>query len=180
MLIETATKPLGTVDCRALTQRVLDLDENIWFANPQRQQLFDVHAQTQSIVLIFCEGWPNVRILKHAGWSHLGREATPVMKEVIDRFYPTGGAILRAMMARLPAGCSIDRHRDKHPSFSIAHRIHVPLVTNPDVEFLVDEERVPTQENVAVEINNRLHHQVANRGATDRIHFIFDYAPPRD
>jgi len=180
MLIEGATRLLGMVDCRALTQRVLDLEESVWLANPQRQQQFDVHAQTQSIVLVFCEGWPAVRILKYAGWEHLGREATPVMDEVIGKHYPTGGVILRAMVARLPAGCRIHRHRDAHPSFSVAHRIHVPLVTNPEVEFLVDKERIAVQEGVAFEINNLLAHQVTNNGTTARIHFIFDYAPQRD
>jgi hypothetical protein len=30
----------------------------------------------------------------------------------------------------------------------------------------------------AYEINNQKVHSVMNKGATDRIHFIFDYVPP--
>ena len=59
----------------------------------------------------------------------------------------------------------------------VAHRIHVPLLTNPGVEFLVGTERIDTQPQYAFELNNKMAHAVANRGATARIHLIFDYAP---
>ena len=74
--------------------------------------------------------------------------------------------VLRAMFARLLPKCRIERHFDKHPSFAIGHRIHVPLVTNPDVEFIVGEERIPPRANYAFELNNMMPHSVSNNGST--------------
>lgn len=178
MLLHEPTIPLGTFDCRALSEKVLSLGEEAWGCDSRRQQDYDVHAQTQSIILLACEGWPKMTISRGNGWDLLAAQAVPVMDEVVRRHYPPGGSVLRAMMARLPAGCRISRHLDSHPSFSVAHRIHVPLVTNADVEFVVAEERVAPRPHFAFELNNHLYHRVANNGSTSRIHFIFDYAPP--
>jgi Aspartyl/Asparaginyl beta-hydroxylase len=154
------TVPLGKVDCQLLADKVMSLEEQSWKMDARRQRDYDVHAQTQSIILLCCDGWPDV------------------MDKVLTRHYPAGGTILRAMVTRLGPGCRIARHKDSHPSFSVAHRIHVPLVTNPDVEFMVGRERVPPRAHHAFELNNLMFHQVTNNGSSVRIHFIFDYAPP--
>ena len=178
MLMHEPTNPLGKFDCQALTERVLALDESAWAGDPRRQQDYDVHAQTQSIILLFCTGWPQVEVTRANGWELLAVDAVPLMAQVVKKHYAPGGTVLRAMMVRLPPGGRISRHKDAHPSFSIAHRIHVPLVTNPDVEFIVGTERVPPRAHFAFELNNLMFHQVANNGNEGRIHFIFDYAPP--
>jgi hypothetical protein len=152
MIVHEPTVPLGRVDCRALAERVLALDDEAWRADPRRQQDFDVHAQTQS--------------------------AQPVIDQIVGKRYAPGGQLLRAMVTRLGPGKRIARHKDSHPSFSIAHRIHVPLVTNPGVEFVVGPEKVPPRAGFAFELNNLMLHHVTNNGSEDRIHFIFDYAPP--
>lgn len=177
MLINTGTKPLSAVDCRDLTARVLALPEEAWFEDPRRQQAYDVHAQTQSLILSFCTGWPKVQVTRTQHWETLAGVAVPIVDEIIRKHYAAGGVVLRMMMARLPPGCRIQRHRDTHASFAVAHRIHIPLVTNPQVEFIVGSQRVPVREHFAFELNNLLPHQVTNNGSTARIHFIFDYAP---
>jgi len=53
----------------------------------------------------------------------------------------------------------------------------VPLLTNPQVEFVVSTERIATRAGHAFELNNKMAHAVANHGATARVHLIFDYAP---
>lgn len=178
MLIETAIRELGPVDCKALTERALAAGESDWYEDARRQSDYDVHAETQSIILTFCTGWPKVQVSLAKGWETFADVAVPVMKSVIAQYYPPQGRVLRAMLARLPPGCRIPRHRDAHPSFSVGHRIHIPLATNPDVEFIVGAQRIPPREHYAFELNNMMFHQVANHGATTRIHFIFDYAPP--
>lgn len=176
--MQYAIRHLGAVNCAALRAQVLSLGEDIWFEDQLRQIEFDnVHSQTQSVLLIFCEGWPNPTIAFHKGWTYLGEAAAAVMRAIVAEHYPPGGKVLRAMMARLPPGARIDRHRDLHPSFAVSHRIHLPLQTSSEVSFTVGDERVATEEGVAFELNNLLPHEVINRGATHRIHFIFDYVP---
>jgi hypothetical protein len=176
--VQHGIRELGPVDCSALRQQVLSLPETVWLEDQRRQTEFrNVHSQTQSIILIFCEGWPNPRISYHRGWAYLGAEAARVMRAIVVDHYPVGGKVLRAMMARLPPGARIDRHRDVDPSFAVSHRIHIPLQTNDQVSFIVDKERLPTDEGTAFELNNLLAHEVINRGKENRIHFIFDYMP---
>lgn len=177
MLIDEPIRSLGFVACEALTERVLCLDEGVWARDARRQTDYEVHEETQSVILIFCDGWPQVRVTHATGWSLLAEVATPVMEQVIRSWYPPGGIVLRAVLARLPAGCRIHRHKDAHPSFHVAHRIHVPLVTNPEVEFIVGTRLVAPCAHYAFELNNQMFHQVHNAGSTDRIHFIFDYSP---
>jgi hypothetical protein len=174
--IDGAIRPLGFVDSRRLIERVKATDEALWYADARRQDDYEVHAQTQSIILVFFTGWPEVRVTHAQGWSGFGDVAMPVMESLVARHYPPGGLVLRVVLARLLPGCSIDPHWDKHPSFSISHRIHVPLLTNPDVEFIVGTERIATAPEQAFELNNKLPHSVTNRGSTARIHLIFDYA----
>ena len=100
------------------------------------------------------------------------------MNEIIKRFYAPGGTVIRAMAAKLLAGSVITPHTDKHPSFHCGHRIHVPITTNPRVRFMIDGQSYQFKVGEAYEINNQKMHSVMNKGAEDRITFIFDYVPP--
>ena len=42
------------------------------------------------------------------------------------------------MAAKLKAGGKITPHTDRHPSFRIGHRIHVPITTNRRVRFTIN------------------------------------------
>jgi aspartyl/asparaginyl beta-hydroxylase (cupin superfamily) len=82
------------------------------------------------------------------------------------------------MAATLLAGAKITPHSDPHPSVHAGHRIHVPIVTNPRVRFMIDGRPYRFEPGQAYEINNQRSHSVMNKGSEDRIHFIFDYVPP--
>ena len=179
MILNEATAPLGKFNCATFTEKVLALDEQAWHSDDRRQADYDVHAQTQSIILLFCEGWPDIKVSRANGWDLLADEAMPLVNRVIEKNYTPGGTLLRAMVTRLGPGCRIARHKDSHPSFSVAHRIHIPLTTNPNVEFVVGSEHVPPRAHFAFELNNIMMHHVINNGDSQRIHFIFDYAPPK-
>jgi len=179
MKFDGRVRELGPVDCQALKDKVLSLDDEWWNLDISRQKNFDVHVGTRSIVMLFCEGWPNVQIKKRDAWDLLAAEATPLVQYITRTMYAPGGTTLRAMVAKMPPGGTIPSHRDKHPSFGIGHRIHVPLKTNDDVVFNVDGERQKMNVGEAYEINNLLLHEVFNHGDEDRLHFIFDYVPPK-
>ena len=174
------TRDLGPVDCAVLTDAVNDLDEAAWTEKEYRQKSFNVHRSTQSIVLCFIDldEWPNLAIARDVGWEPLGASAEPVMETIISRSYRPGGAVIRAMAVRLPAGARITPHVDEHESLRLSHRIHLPLVTNHRVRFFIDGVPHRFEPGRAVEVNNQMSHSVMNDGLSDRIHFIFDYLPP--
>ena len=180
MDIDTRLRELGEVDATALAAEILGLDDEAWHEEELRQETFEVHRETESIVLVFVnlDTWPELEVIKEPGWEHLVDVAVPVMHGIIERFYPKGGAIIRAMAAKLLAGGKIAPHTDSHPSFHIGHRIHVPITTNNRVRFMIDGRPHKLEVGKAYEINNQMNHSVANKGAEDRITFIFDYIPP--
>ena len=101
---------------------------------------------------------------KEPGWNRLAETAVPLMHSILRQWYPPGGTIIRAMAAKLLAGGRILPHRDSHPSFGVGHRIHVPIVTNPRVRFMIDGRPFQLEVGQAYEINNQKTHSVMNKG----------------
>ena len=179
MNIDGPLRELGEIDASALRDRILQQEEAAWHEDEFRQQTFDVHRETESIVMIFVDdsNWPQLEVRKEPGWDRIADVALPVMHEIIEKHYEPGGTIIRAVAAKLLPGAKILPHRDSHPSFHVGHRIHVPITTNPRVRFMIDGRPYQLELGQAYEINNQMKHSVANKGKEDRITFIFDYVP---
>ena len=180
MDIDVPLRELGAVNASALIEAVLGQDDAAWSEDESRQKSFYVHDQTRSIVLIALDDtkWPERNVHRGPGWDRLAEVAVPVMQEIIKEHYPPGGEVIRAVAAALRAGGNIKAHMDVHPSFHCAHRIHVPITTNPKVWFTIDGRPYQFGIGQAYEINNQKQHSVVNRGSEDRVTFIFDYIPP--
>jgi hypothetical protein len=173
-------RELGEFDSSALRDAILSQDDAAWNEDQYRQDKYEVHRQTESIVLVFTDGsdWPKSTVQKEPGWDRLADTAVPLMHAIIDKHYPKGGTIIRAMAAKLLAGGRIDPHHDQHPSFHCGHRIHIPITTNPRVRFMIDGRPYQFKVGEVYELNNQKQHSVMNKGTEDRITFIFDYVPP--
>lgn len=75
----------------------------------------------------------------------------------------------------LDAGASIRPHRDI--GYSLEHgkiRIHIPVITNDDVEIILNDNLVRMQEGECWYCNFHLRHEVHNRSEKPRIHLIID------
>jgi GNAT superfamily N-acetyltransferase len=83
---------------------------------------------------------------------------------------------LRAVrFLRLKSGSIIKEHRDHELGFEDGEvRLHIPIITNAEVEFMLNQVRVVMAEGECWYVNVNQPHRVANRGATDRIHLVID------
>lgn len=80
-----------------------------------------------------------------------------------------------ARLLGLGPGAFIREHSDHALDYADGEiRIHVPVESNPDVEFYVDGERLLLEEGGCYYVNVNLPHRVNNRGATERIHLVID------
>jgi len=96
----------------------------------------------------------------------------PNIQEALGRFECP---LQSARLLRLTPGSRIREHRDYKLGYEDGEiRIHVPVTSNPEVEFYLDGERVVMNEGECWYINFNLPHQVENRGGTDRIHLVVD------
>jgi aspartyl/asparaginyl beta-hydroxylase (cupin superfamily) len=76
---------------------------------------------------------------------------------------------------RLGAGAKILEHRDYMLGFENGvARIHIPVQTNPQVEFRLDGEVLQMNEGEAWYLNFNLLHSVNNNGMKTRIHLVID------
>jgi len=80
-----------------------------------------------------------------------------------------------ARLLKLDVGAEIKPHKDYCLGYEDGvFRIHIPIVTNPDVEFILDGERIIMEEGSCWYIDANKEHSVANRGTKDRIHLVID------
>ena len=178
MDIGVPIKDWGEVDTTSLREAILNQDDSAWEEDDRRQDDYDVHRQTKSIVMLFASlSWPRVTITREKGWDRIADIANPIMAEIIERFYTPGGTIIRAVAAKLKAGGNITPHIDSLESFAYGHRIHIPVTTNSLVRFMIDGRPYRFGIGNVYEINNQKTHSVMNAGKEDRISFIFDYVP---
>ena len=170
MDIDIPLRELGAIDTTALRDAILGQEDVAWYEDESRQKSFYVHDRTRSIVLVALDdsNWPYGGASRGPGWERLTDVALPIMQEIIKNHYPEGGEVIRAVAASLTAGATIKAHNDIHQSFHCAHRIHVPITTNPKVWFTINGRPYQLKPGQAYEINNQKQHSVVNRGAEDR------------
>lgn len=78
-------------------------------------------------------------------------------------------------LLRLKAGSNIREHRDYRLGYEDGEvRLHIPVITNPDVAFFLQGERIMMQEGECWYLNVNLPHRVDNQSKTDRIHLVVD------
>ena len=97
---------------------------------------------------------------------------SPVFQRALERFECP---LLSVRLMRLAPGSTIREHRDHCLSFDDGEiRVHIPVRTNPLVEFYLSGERVVMQEGEAWYLNLNEKHAVVNGGAEDRVHLVVD------
>nr|WP_121270712.1 carbamoyltransferase C-terminal domain-containing protein [Pedobacter schmidteae] len=96
----------------------------------------------------------------------------PYIREVLDTFQFEKLAV---RLMRLNVGAVIKPHRDNALGYEDGDfRLHIPIVTNPDVNFILGGERIVMDEGTCWYINANEEHSVTNEGTTDRIHLVID------
>jgi mannose-6-phosphate isomerase-like protein (cupin superfamily) len=97
---------------------------------------------------------------------------TPYFQEVLGAFRCRLDA---ARLMKLTPGSVIKEHRDHDLAFEEGKfRIHVPVQTNPEVEFHLNGRRVILAAGECWYLRLSDPHRVANRGTTDRVHLVID------
>lgn len=173
----STVRRLGTVDIAALRAAVLDIPEDAWDAeNDGKPNRFDALDKTRHIVFRFVSNFRDWRdSYDRPLWTSWRDLLEPVLRQATDEYGYRRGAFPRVMLARMAAGGVIQPHRDANPAAKWPHKIHVPLLTNDRVSFVVNGQTYKMAEGEAVELNNMGVHAVENAGTTDRIHLIFEY-----
>lgn len=169
-------RTLGPVDVTALKELVARTSERVWnLENDQKENKFACFHHTRHIVFRFIEGMrDHRRYYSNPIWNIWQAQLQPIMYQAIRPYGFFDPAFPKVMLARLAAGAVIDRHVDGAGSNLHTHKIHIPLETNEHAKIFIHDEPFHLEVGQAYEVNNLVPHWVENRGATDRIHLIFE------
>lgn len=176
---------IGRVETEPLLAALRGAHDTDWDADEDLRKRLSPYRQTRSIFLYFAAlaEIPLDRaplqsdIARRSGWRAFDPVVAPIMADIL-RAYSPGGAVVRCQLAMLNPGGSIPAHRDSAPLLKLSHRIHVPLITYPEVRFVIDGVNHKFEPGVAFELNNQRLHCVENPTPLPRTHLIFDYLPP--
>lgn len=156
-------------DLTRLLAEVAVLPSELWGTRGGR---VGVHNAAQAIFLrghAPAEG--NLPIEDRAALAHL-----PYIREIITSLIPAPA--LRCLLAMLPPGATIMPHMDHGDYFSKAIRIHVPIITSPNVWMFCADRSYNMQAGEIWALNNSTTHAVWNADpALGRIHLICDFLP---
>ncbi len=189
MNFDGSYRRLGELNVSLIKDLVLQLTNEHWSLNDVRQKRYEVHKSTQAINLVYDEDFRHMKPTVHEAYDLFAPVLYPIFNMITDYYEsseeilakfgkPVKGYFIRVNLVNLKAGGSIDEHRDMNFSLAHSHRVHLPIVTNPDVIFKVGSEELHMKEGEVYEINNRRLHSVVNAGQADRVHLILDWVFP--
>lgn len=93
-------------------------------------------------------------------------------KEILDGFLFEKTAV---RLLQLAVGAVIKPHSDHCLGYEdSSFRLHIPIITNSEVEFILDGKRLIMGEGECWYIDANFIHSVENRGKEDRIHLVID------
>jgi aspartyl/asparaginyl beta-hydroxylase (cupin superfamily) len=179
MQLDVPLKELFDCSVAQLKTALPPPSDKLWDVAEDRRNKHAVHNETRSIVFKWLDnGWtpgtsPIVADFDYAPKA-LARHANAFASKVVAHF---GGRVVKLMLAELRPGASIVPHRDVAPALHMAHRCHLPIVTNASVDFSIDGVAYQLKAGKAYEFDNTRVHSVANRGLATRVHLICDVMP---
>ena len=99
---------------------------------------------------------------------------TPIIKDLEERMC---GKAARVLLIRLDANKNVTEHTDTGDYLNAVRRFHIPIITNDNVYYTVNNEKINMKTGECWEINNRKPHSVDNDSNEDRIHLLIDIMP---
>ncbi|MEZ5448581.1 MAG: aspartyl/asparaginyl beta-hydroxylase domain-containing protein [Thiolinea sp.] len=99
-------------------------------------------------------------------------DRTPYFREVLETFQCP---LTSVRLMKLSPGSRIKAHRDHDLSVEAGTaRLHIPIVTNEQVKFVLNGERVVLNEGECWYLRLSDLHSVENNGITERVHLVVD------
>jgi Aspartyl/Asparaginyl beta-hydroxylase len=133
-----------------------------WSAIPLRCAAGETHPSRMIGVHSLAPHFVDTRFLDRA----------PAFAEVLARLHCP---LKSVRLMRLSVGSRIKEHEDYDPDAENGSvRLHVPVTTNDEVEFLLNRRPVAMAAGSVWYLNLAGPHSVANRGKSDRVHLVID------
>lgn len=151
-------------DAVALASEVSSLPSSAWVAHP------NAFPGNNAVRLITTDGMATDAIGgRMAATDYL--RACPYIMELMSEL---GGTWGRSRLMGLAPGAEVPAHADSHYYWRTHIRIHIPVITNPGVEFTCAGETVHMAAGECWVFDSFQRHEVHNRGDAHRTHLVLD------
>jgi len=147
-----------------MAREVSALPSSAWMPHPQN---FDGNI---AIPLVSPGGTMNDDFVGPMGATD-ALESCGYIKQIMAELNCTWG---RSRLMGLEPGAVVPTHVDVHYYWRTHLRIHIPVITNPQVGFTCDEKTVHLAAGECWLLDSFYRHSVDNRGSETRIHLVLD------
>jgi aspartyl/asparaginyl beta-hydroxylase (cupin superfamily) len=160
-------------DVKKMQEELLQIDHNAWQLHYQK---LHYEGDWSAIPLRSVNGdASNIFISPEANPQYKDTvflDKCTYFKEVLSTFKCT---LLAVRFLKLNAGAVIKEHKDADLCYEKGEiRIHIPVVTNDQVEFYLDKEKMLIQEGDCWYMNFNLPHSLNNKSKVNRVHLVID------
>jgi hypothetical protein len=165
------------LDVEKLSDLVRGIDEATWDEYDFRQNTFEVHKKTKTIPLLCLPETENPflltnRLTKPPLTEEFLSLGVRGCVEFLENYY--SGVVSEILLVKLLKNSTIPVHQDYGSTLGFIHRIHIPLISNENVFFTVNDDTINMKCGSLYEINNQETHGVSNLSKHDRVHIIID------
>jgi Aspartyl/Asparaginyl beta-hydroxylase len=161
-----------TFDVDALVPALARIDESDWEPHFNTQQYV---GDWSGVALRTTVGSPLALYPDPTGDEYADTPLLAASPELHDALARLECPLQTVRLLRLGAGATITSHRDHHLGYQHGEvRLHVPLMSGPDVTFWLDEVEVPMRPGECWYLDLTRMHRVTNSGATPRVHLVVD------
>jgi len=151
-------------DVERLQAELAALPPAAWAPHPNGE------AGNEAVRLISVNGGDNEEVNGTMRMTaHL--ERSPYLRQLLASF---GVVWSRSRLLKLAPGARVPVHADIHHHWFFRVRLHVPIVTDPQVRFTCDGETVHMAAGEAWIFDNWRLHRVENDSAIERVHLVAD------
>ncbi|GIL81892.1 hypothetical protein Vretimale_1469 [Volvox reticuliferus] len=195
--------PLMQVNIDKLKELVLGMPDEMWSPERQRRENAAVDGRkdnmnkfkpgVEALYMVFSDQ-STEHVYRFPYYDYFKSAIEPLLEQIVGK--EDVNKVVRLQFARMKPGTEIKPHQDMGGYAKFAHRIHLPVVTNPNVSFQVcpEVERqaslgrrvaatstkdclpIPMAEGMVFELNNRVMHLVLNRSNLKRVQMVVDVA----
>lgn len=155
-----------TFDAERLADEIDGIADSAWMPHPQRL------AGNSAVALISRDGTDNDDFsgrMQETG--HL--RGCAYLRQVLASFDEVLG---RSRLMKLAAGSEVALHVDFNYHWYSRVRIHIPVVTNPNVTFHCADQKTNMRAGESWIFNAWRRHRVTNESDQDRVHLVVDTA----
>jgi len=154
-----------TFDAFRLAAEIAEIDESDWRPHPEG------HPGNSAVPLIAVDGDPRNDAVRGVMLPAPMLERLPYVRQVLAAFHAVWG---RTRLMRLDGNAEAVAHTDTNYYWANHARVHVHIVTDPDVRFLCGNAAVHMAAGESWIFDTWRQHNVLNPNPTRRIHLVAD------